>query len=66
MAEIAEYRVYYGRSPGDCTDQASIINASIMSAKLSGLKAGTYHMVVTDVDSDGRESIFLGEIIRKI
>ena len=66
MAEIAEYRVYFGRSPGDYTDRVSINNASIMNAKLSGLAPGTYYIVVTAVDSDGRESAFLGEITRKI
>lgn len=66
MAEIAGYRVYYGTSQGVYTNQVDISDGDTMLAVLSGLTAGTYYLVVTTVDMDGRESGFSQTVTRNI
>jgi len=56
MAEIAGYRVYYGTTPGNHTNQVDVSGSSTMQVTLVNLSPGTYHIVVTTVDTDGRES----------
>lgn len=62
MAEIAGYRIYYGTSKGGYKEQMHINDSSIMHATLSGLATGTYYMVVTTLDVDGRESTYSQEV----
>ena len=66
MAEIAGYRVYYGRSQGNYTHTIDVNNASTMEITLSDLAAGNYYMVVTTVDVDGRESLNSDETTRNL
>ena len=66
MAEIAGYRVYYGATQGSYTDEVVINTASTMNVTLSDLAAGTYYIVVTAVDVDGRESAFSREVVRSL
>jgi VCBS repeat-containing protein len=66
MSEIAGYRVYYGVSQGDYTREVEITNSSTMNVTLSNLKPGTYYLVVTSVDQDGRESVFSQEVSKSI
>ena len=66
MSQIAGYRVYYGRTQGSYPNEVAINSGSTMNATLSGLGSGTYYIVVTAVDSDGRESGFSQEIIRHL
>jgi VCBS repeat-containing protein len=66
MSEIAGYRVYYGVSQGDYTRDVEINNSSTMNVTLSNLKPGTYYIVVTSVDWDGRESVFSQEVSKSI
>jgi len=58
MAEIAGYRVYYGTSQGDYPNEVDIADSSTMQVALSNLVSGTYYIVVTSYDVDGRESGF--------
>ena len=64
MAEIAGYRVYYGDSQGNYTHEVAIDNGNTMSVTLHNLAAGTYYIVVTTVDTDGRESAFSQEAVK--
>ena len=66
MAEIAGYRVYYGKSRGNYTNEVDINGSSVMEVTLSNLTSGTYYIVVTTVDSNGRESAFSQEVIRTL
>jgi hypothetical protein len=66
MAEIAGYRVYYGTSQGDYTDQVEVADSTTMQVTLSDMATGTYYFVVTAVDMDGRESNFSQEISQSI
>ena len=64
MSEIAGYRVYYGTSEGNYPNQIDIADSYNMQATLSNLASGTYYIVVTSYDMDGRESAF-SEIVTK-
>ena len=66
LAEIAGYRVYYGRSHGDYTRVVQVEGSATTNITLDGLASGTYYFVVTAVDQHGRESLFSREITRRI
>jgi len=68
MAEIAAYRIYYGDTQGDYQNQYEITDAydnDLAPAEL-GLPAGVYYVVITTVDSDGRESTYSEEVTLNI
>lgn len=58
MAEIAGYKVYYGTSQNNYTNEVDIADRNTMQATLKSLVAGTYYIVVTTYDMDGRESAY--------
>ena len=64
MSEIAGYRVYYGTSEGNYPNKLDIADSYNMQAMLSNLASGTYYIVVTSYDMDGRESAF-SEVVTK-
>ena len=64
MSEIAGYRVYYGTTEGNYPNQLDIADSYNMQAMLSNLASGTYYIVVTSYDMDGRESAF-SEVVTK-
>ncbi len=65
MAEIAGYRVYYGTSQGVYTEKLDVNDAYIDELALE-VVAGTYYLVITTVDVDGRESAYSNEIILNV
>ena len=66
MAEIAGYRVYYGTTQGSYPNKVDVPGGNTMQVTLSGLVAGTYYIVVTTMDRDGRESAFSQVATRSI
>jgi VCBS repeat-containing protein len=66
MAEIAGYRVYYGVSSGAYTNEVMVNGGSTMSVTLRNLSSGRYFLVVTTIDTDGRESVYSLEVARTI
>ena len=56
LSEISGYAVYYGTSAGNYTNSLSINDSSATSVTVSDLPVGTYYMVMTTRDTDGRES----------
>jgi fibronectin type 3 domain-containing protein len=61
-SEIAGYRMYYGSESGDYQNQLDI-DAGTTNAEVIDLLAGTYYVVVTAVDTDGRESLYSSEVV---
>jgi hypothetical protein len=57
MSEIAGYTVYYGTTAGNYPNSYDVNDLSATSASITNLPLGTYYMVVTTRDSDGRESV---------
>ena len=66
MAEISGYRVYYGTSQGNYTNEVEIADRNTMQVTLSSLPPGTYYIVVTTYDMDGRESAYSQVVARSI
>jgi len=66
MSEIAGYRVYYGTAQGDYTEQVDVADSSTMEVTLNNVAAGTYYIVVTTYDMDGRESGYSEEVMKTV
>ena len=66
MSEIAGYRIYYGETEGDYSNEVDVSDGDTMQVTLKNLPAGTYYIVLTTLDSDGRESIFSETIIANV
>ena len=63
LSEIASFRIYYGTKAGDYQNQIEINDSSATQGQLAGLASGTYYVVVTAVDTDGRESLYSSEVV---
>ncbi len=66
MAEISGYRIYYGTTQGTYTEQIDVNDGNVDQATLDNLTSGTYYLVLTTVDIDGRESTYSDEVVRII
>lgn len=62
LSEIAGYRVYYGEVSGVYTDLVVIDDSAAIQAKLGAIPSGEYFVVVTTIDTDGRESVYSAEV----
>ena len=63
LSEIAGFRVHYGTSSGNYSDTIEINDHTTTQAVLDSIPSGTYYVVVTTLDTDGRESIFSAEVL---
>ncbi len=63
LSEIAGYRIYYGSEPGDYQSQINIDDTSADGAQATNLVSGTYYVVMTTIDTDGRESSYSTEVV---
>jgi hypothetical protein len=63
LSEIASYHIYYGIEPGDYQNEIDIDDPSAKSAQVEALPSGTYYVVLTAIDMDGRESLYTPEIV---
>ena len=66
MAEIAGYRVYFGLNEGVYTNEVDVHGSDTMQVTLDRLPAGTYYIVVTTIDMDGRESSFSTSLVAAV
>jgi hypothetical protein len=62
MVEIAGFRIYYGTTPGDYQQTIDVNDAYIDEIALD-VPAGTYYLVMTTIDVDGRESTYSEEMV---
>ena len=56
LAEIDGYRIHYGKTAGNYTSHANLGDGSAQRAILTDLPLGTYYLVMTTYDVNGRES----------
>ena len=56
LSAIAGYKVYYGTTQGQYSDNVTINDGTAVGYTVTGLPAGTYYFVVTTIDTEGRES----------
>ncbi|MCU0606820.1 MAG: M20/M25/M40 family metallo-hydrolase [Candidatus Edwardsbacteria bacterium] len=62
-ANIAGYKVYWGRSSGSYADYHTVTGAADTTDTITGLMADSlYYVAVAAVDDQGRESVFLSEL----
>lgn len=62
LSEIAGYKIYYGTVKGQYSSTMTLNDGSAENFILTGLQTGTYYLVVTTVDNEGRESQFSAEV----
>jgi len=58
LDDLAAYRIYYGVSPGDYTNQVQIDNPGVTLYVVDNLSPNTYYFVSTSINADGIESDF--------
>ncbi|VAW54750.1 hypothetical protein MNBD_GAMMA06-574 [hydrothermal vent metagenome] len=63
LSEIAGYRIYYGPEAGDYQNQINIDDTSADDAQVTQLESGVYYVVMTTIDTDGRESAYSSEVV---
>jgi hypothetical protein len=56
LADIDGYRIHYGSSAGSYTNHIDLADGTAQSVVLTDVPLGTYYLVMTTYDVDGRES----------
>ncbi len=64
--EIAGYKIYYGNTQGNYTNSISINDGDTYSHTINNLTSGTYYIVITTRDIEGRESKYSSVVTRTI
>lgn len=64
LTNLAGYRVYYGRSASDLTNQILVDNPSISTLVVENLLPVTYYFAATAINNVGQESVF-SNIVQK-
>ncbi|MEO0425148.1 MAG: putative Ig domain-containing protein, partial [Pseudomonadota bacterium] len=62
LVDLEGYRIYYGTSPSNYTDQVSVDNAGLSSFVVDDLPAGTFYFAITAINDQGIESAFSDEV----
>jgi hypothetical protein len=62
LADINNYRVYYGTSPGIYPDVVEVSDGAATSVTVTGVPLGTSYVVMTTTDGGGRESAYSQEV----
>jgi hypothetical protein len=56
LADIDGFRIYYGKSAGSYPYHVNVSDATTQQMTLKNLASGTWYIVMTTYDVDGRES----------
>ena len=62
LSAIAGYNIYYGTTKGQYSNSVAINDGTAVDYTFTSLPAGTYHFVVTTIDTEGRESLYSSEV----
>lgn len=62
LTDLAGYKIYYGRGPGEYANEIEIDNASINTYVIDNLTQARYYLAATALNSAGGESNFAGEV----
>jgi hypothetical protein len=62
MSEISGYKIYYGTTQGEYSNSIDVSDGTAEGYTITDLPSGVYYIVVTTIDTDGRESGFSGAI----
>lgn len=66
LADIDGYRIYYGTSAGNYSTSVDITDGSRTSVTVTGVPAGSYHVVMTTYDTSGVESVYSPEVLKTV
>jgi len=66
LADINGYRIYYGSSDGNYPESVEISDGTAQSATVTGIPVGSYHVVMTTYDTDGRESNYSPSVVKSV
>jgi hypothetical protein len=61
LTDLASFRIYYGKTPGNYSEQILIENPGITTYLVENLTPDTYHFAATAINSGGVESGYSGE-----
>lgn len=64
LTNLQGYKIYYGRSSGNYTNQIDIDNPGLTTFVVENLSPDTYYFSATAINSGGEESRFSGEAQR--
>lgn len=63
-AEVRNYRIYFGIKSGEYLGYLDVAGGTNTQIDVPGLPPGTYYIVVTTIDTEGRESLYSPEVIK--
>lgn len=63
LSEIAGYHIYYGTTAGDYQNTIIIDDFTATEYVFAEMPPATYYLVITTIDTDGRESVYSNEVI---
>jgi hypothetical protein len=63
LSEIAGYRIYYGTKTGVYQNYIVINDHTVEQTQIADVPAGTYYVVMTAIDTEGRESDYSSEVV---
>jgi hypothetical protein len=64
LSEIAGYRIYYGTETGNYQNQYEVNDGSADYAQIVDVPlSGAYYLVMTTIDTEGRESSYSSELV---
>jgi hypothetical protein len=66
LAAIDGFRIYYGTSEGEYTHSVNIPDSTTQQVVLKDLAVGTYYLVMTTYDVDGRESSHSAVVMKTV
>lgn len=66
LTDLTGYKLFYGRSSGNYTNEIPIDNASITTYVVENLSPDTYYFAAKAVSASGGDSAFSGEAVRAI
>jgi len=58
LADIDGFHIYYGNKPGSYPYRVKVTDGTVQRATLKNLAIGTYYIVMTTYDVNGRESSY--------
>jgi hypothetical protein len=61
LTDLAAYKLYYGRNPGDYSSEILIDNPGVTTYVVENLVADTYFFAITAINEAGEESRFSNE-----
>jgi hypothetical protein len=66
LADINGYHIYYGESSGNYTNNIDVTDGTAVTMTMDEVPLGTYYIVMTTYDVDGRESGYSLEVSKDV